>query len=152
MPNLNWSKISHLQLGKIAECYAQAEFLSYGFEIYDTVVDDRGIDFVVRKNNEFLEVQVKAVRNYNYTFISQSKMPHLSNRRLVCYMNFIDNEVPVIYVIPATAWISPNELFTYRTYEKTSEYGINISKKNTHILEDYVTANILGAISSPDPI
>ena len=80
MPNLNWSKISHLQLGKIAECYAQAEFLSYGFEIYDTVVDDRGIDFVVRKNDEFLEVQVKAVRNYNYTFISQSKMPHLSNR------------------------------------------------------------------------
>ncbi|MBQ3063387.1 MAG: DUF4365 domain-containing protein [Clostridia bacterium] len=148
MPNLKWSKISHLQLGKIAEYYAQAEFLSYGFEIYDTVVDDRGIDFIARKNDEFFEIQVKAVRNYNYTFISESKMPHLCEKRLVCYMNFIDNESPITYVIPATAWINPNEVFTHKKYENGAEYGINFSRKNAHILDDYIATNVLGTIKN----
>ena len=142
MPNLKWSEISHLQLGKIAEYYAQTEFLSYGFEVYDTVVDDRGIDFIARKNDEFFEIQVKAVRNYNYTFIPESKMPCLSNTRLVCYMNFIDNETPVVYVIPAMAWRNPNEVFTHKTYENSVEYGINISKKHSHILDDYIAQNV----------
>ena len=146
MPNLKWSEISHLQLGKIAEYYAQAEFLSYGFEIYDTVVDDRGIDFIARKNDGFFEVQVKAVRNYNYTFISESKMPQLSGERLVCYMNFIDDEQPIAYVIPATAWINPNDVLTRKKYESGVEYGINISGKNAHLLDDYIAANVLGAI------
>ncbi len=148
MPNLNWSQISHLQLGKIAEYYAQAEFLSYGFEVYDTIVDDRGIDFIARANDRVFEIQVKAVRNYNYTFISQSKMPCLSENRLVCYMNFIDNEVPCAYIIPATAWINTNAVFSRKEYESGVEYGINISRKNAHILDDYMAKNILGEIKS----
>lgn len=143
MPNLNWSHISHLQLGKIAEYYAQAEFLSYDYEIYDTVVDDRGIDFIARKGNDFFEVQVKAVRNYNYTFISASKMPCLSDKRLVCYMNFIDGCLPIVYIIPSTAWETPNAVFTHKNYEKSSEYGINISRKNENILAAYCAENIL---------
>lgn len=148
MPNLKWSQISHLQLGKIAEYYAQVEFLSYGYEIYDTIVDDRGIDFIARKNDETFEIQVKAVRNYNYTFISESKMPSLSEKRLVCYMNFTDNTAPVVYVIPATAWINPNEVFTHKKYESGAEYGINLSRKNAHILDDYIATNVLEAIKN----
>lgn len=53
MLNLNWSEISPLQIGKIAEYYAQIEFLSYEFEIYDTTVDDREIDFIARKGEDF---------------------------------------------------------------------------------------------------
>lgn len=140
MPNLQWSKISHLQLGKIAEYYAQAEFLSYGYEVYDTVVDDRGIDFLARKGDEVFEIQVKAVRNYNYTFISGAKMPELSDKRLVCYMNFIDEQVPIVYIIPASVWKNPNEVLNYKEYEKP-EYGINASRKNMHLLELYVSSN-----------
>lgn len=146
MSNLIWSQISHLQLGKIAEYYAKIEFLSYGYEVYDTAVDDRGIDFIVRKNDVFFEIQVKAVRNYNYTFISESKMPNLSDKRLVCYMNFVDNESPNVYVIPAAAWINPSEVFTHKKYENGDEYGINYSRKNAHILDDYIAVNILGVI------
>lgn len=148
MPNLSWSQISPLQLGKIAEYYAQAEFLSYGFEIYDTAVDDRGIDFIARKNDEFFEIQVKAVRNYNYTFISESKMPRLSEKRLVCYMNFIDNEQPIAYVIPATVWMSPNEVFTHKKHENGAEYGINNSRKNAYILDNYIAKTVLGAMKN----
>ena len=146
MPNLKWSQISHLQLGKIAEYYAQAEFLSYGFEVYDTIVDDRGIDFIARKNDEFFEIQVKAVRNYNYTFISESKMPRLSDKRLVCYMNFIDENLPTIYIIPSCAWNFPNEILTYKAYENLKskpEFGINVSKKNAYMLDAYRVENYL---------
>lgn len=148
MPNLNWSEISHLQLGKIAEYYAQIEFLSYGFEIYDTVVDDRGVDFIARKNGTVYEIQVKAVRNYNYTFISESKMQQLTAERIVCYMNFIDGEQPVLYVLPATVWQNPNEVFTHKVYEKSAEYGINNSRKNQHILAPYTAASVLGAMKN----
>ena len=45
-------KNEHLVLGKIAEHYAQIYFLSHGYEVYDTVIDDRGIDFVARKQRK----------------------------------------------------------------------------------------------------
>jgi len=144
MASLNWSNISHLQLGKIAENYAQIEFLSRGYEIYTPAVDDRGIDFLAKKGDELLEIQVKAVRNYNYTFVAESKMPHLSAERIICYMNFADGEVPPVYTIPSTAWLVPNEVFTKKTYEKGVEYGINLSRKNLHVLDPYKSQEVLG--------
>lgn len=145
MPNLKWSHISHLQLGEIAECCAKSEFLSYGYEVYDTMVDDRGIDFVARKDGVFFEVQVKAVRNYNYVYISESKMPcPLSDNRLICYMTFVDDSFPNIYIIPSTAWNTLNEVFTYKTYEglkSAPEFGINMSKKNEGLIAPYISKN-----------
>ena len=154
MPNMNWSQISHLQLGKIAEYMAQTEFLSYGYECYDTVVDDRGIDFLVRKNGNVFEVQVKAVRNGNYTFIAKSKMPNpLTDGRLVCYMNFTDGSMPEVYVIPSTAWSVPNAVLVYKANELAEskpEYGINYSKKNEDLLAPYKAESILGNHASAE--
>ena len=48
MPNTNWSKLSHLQLGRYAEYYAKMEFVSYGYDVYTSEVDDHGVDFVAR--------------------------------------------------------------------------------------------------------
>ena len=49
MPNLNWSKLTGLQLGRYAEYYAKMEFASYGFEVYTSEVDDHGVDFIAKK-------------------------------------------------------------------------------------------------------
>ena len=62
MPNLNWSKLNHLQLGKYAEYYAKMEFASYGYEVYTSEVDDHGVDFVV--NPRFQGKPHKALRIY----------------------------------------------------------------------------------------
>jgi hypothetical protein len=43
MPNLNWSQLNHLQLGRYAEYYAKMEFASYGFDVYTSEVDDHGV-------------------------------------------------------------------------------------------------------------
>ena len=144
MPNTSWSKLNHMQLGKYAEYYAKMEFASYGFEVYTSEVDDHGVDFVVKKPGEskFYEVQVKSVREYGYVYISKSKMPELTNSRLVCYLHFIDGKLPDIFVIPATAWEAPNAVLVDRKYDKPSqksdpEWGINISQKNYSLLAKY---------------
>ena len=144
MPNTSWSKLNHMQLGKYAEYYAKMEFASYGFEVYTSEVDDHGVDFVVKMPGEskFYEVQVKSVREYGYVYISKSKMPVLTNSILVCYLHFIDGKLPDIFVIPATAWETPNAVLVDRKYDKPSqksdpEWGINISQKNYSLLAKY---------------
>ena len=150
MPNKNWSDLKHLQLGRYAEYYAKMEFASYGFEVYTSEVDDHGVDFVIKapNKNEFFEVQVKAVRDYGYAFIAKSKMPELSDNRLVCYLHFIDGNLPDVFVIPASAWATPNAVLVDRKYDKPGqksepEWGINISKKNYKILDDYKAESYL---------
>ena len=48
----------------------------YGFQVYSTEVDDRGIDFIARYDKgEWLQIQVKSARtaNTNYIFLSKDK-------------------------------------------------------------------------------
>lgn len=147
MPNTNWSMLTHLQLGRYAEYYAKMEFASYGYEVYTSEVDDHGVDFIAKLPNtdNFLEVQVKAVRDNGYVYITKAKMPKLSNSRLVCYLNFTDGKLPDVFVIPASVWTSPNGIFVDRPYDKPGqksapEWGIQVSKKNYHLLEEYKSA------------
>ena len=144
MPNTNWSKLNHLQMGRYAEYYAKMEFASYGFEVYTSEVDDHGVDFIAKLpgENKFFEVQVKSVRDYGYIYMAKSKMPELSEDRLVCYLHFIDGQLPDVFVIPATAWNNPNAVLVDRKYDKPGqksepEWGINISKKNYNLLDEY---------------
>ena len=144
MPNTNWSKLNRLQLGRYAEYYAKMEFASYGFEVYTSEVDDHGVDFIAKLpgKNRFFEVQVKSVRDYGYIYMTKAKMPELSENRLVCYLHFIDGQLPDVFVIPAIAWSIPNAVLVDRKYDKPGqesepEWGINISKKNYHLLDEY---------------
>ncbi len=144
MPNTNWSILNHLQLGRYAEYYAKMEFASYGYEVYTSEVDDHGVDFVAKLpgENRYYEVQVKSVRDYGYIYMAKSKMPELSEDRLVCYLHFVDGQLPDVFVIPATAWENPNAVLVDRKYDKPGqksepEWGINISKKNYNLLDEY---------------
>ena len=141
MPNLNWSGLNHLQLGRYAEYYAKMEFASYGYDVYTSEVDDHGVDFVAKgPDDRFVEVQVKATRG-SYVFIQQDKIK-LDDSHLVCYMRFTDGALPEVYLIPATVWSAPNGVFVSHDYDKPGqsskpEWGINYSEKNRHLLEPY---------------
>ncbi len=144
MPNQNWSHLSHLQLGQYGEYYAKMEFASYGFDVYTSEVDDHGVDFVARSpyDGVYYEVQVKSARNFSYVYAQKSKMP-LAPNRLFCYLRFSDGALPEVYLIPATVWLEPDEVFVSRDYEgeqQTSkpEWGINVSKKNLPRLAPYL--------------
>ena len=143
MPCMNWSGLDHLQLGKYAEYYAKMEFTSYGYEVYTSEVDDHGVDFIAKApvSADFYEVQVKSVRKTNYAFISKNKII-FDNKHLVCFMKFKDGEMPVVYVIPITAWAKPNAVLVDRNYDNgKAEWGINYSEKNQHFIEQYKLDN-----------
>ena len=141
MPNLDWSRLNSLQLGRYAEYYAKMEFTSYGYDVYTSEVDDHGVDFIAKApSGRFLEVQVKATRD-SYVFIRKDKIT-LDDAHLVCYMRFTDGALPMVYLIPATVWNTPNALFVSRDYDKPGqsskpEWGINYSEKNRDMLEPY---------------
>ncbi len=143
MPNLNWSQLSTLQLGRYAEYYAKMEFASYGFEVYTSEVDDHGVDFVVKRphSQEFFQVQVKSIRNSGYIFILKDKM-EMSDHWLLCMLRFVDSCLPEFYIIPATIWKESNGTFVNREYDREGltskpEWGINVSKRNLPTLANF---------------
>jgi hypothetical protein len=152
MPNLQWSKLSHLQLGKYAEYYAKMEFASYGYEVYTSEVDDHGVDFVAKApdTSVYYEIQVKSCRKVNYIYETKEKMP-LSNTRLMVVLNFIEGQLPTMYIIPTMEWKYPNEVLVDRNYDKPGqtskpEWGINMSQKNLLYLEQYKAENFLDEV------
>ena len=151
MPNMEWSQLSKMQLGRYAEYYAKMEFTSYGFEVYTSEVDDHGLDFIIKSPNKdtFYEIQVKSIRDKGYIFIEKTKMANLDNTRLVCVLRFTDGNLPEFYIIPASAWKQPNDLLVDRNYNNTKskpEWGINISKKNLELLNNYSEEKIIKKI------
>ena len=74
MKKYEWSRLNHLQIGRYAEYYVKMEFTLAGFDVYGTEVDDKGIDFVIRKDsNNYYDIQVKSVRGLNYIFFLKEK-------------------------------------------------------------------------------
>ena len=154
MPRTNWSELSPLQLGRYAEYYAKMEFTSYGLDVYTSEVDDHGIDFVAKtKDGNYYEVQVKSVRNDNYVFIQKSKIV-LDEKHLVCFIRFIDGELPDCYVFPATVWKKPDgSLFKSKDYpglKSKPEYGINTkTKKSLALMQQFKADNALAGLTRP---
>ena len=137
MPNLNWSQLKHLQLGRYAEYNTKMEFTSYGFDVYTSEVDDHGVDFVAKHNGVFYEIQVKAVRLDNYMYIRKDKIM-LDDKFLICYLRFQDKFLPDGYVFPSTVWKKPNALFVDYSYDKPElkskpEYGIKYNKEKCSV-------------------
>ena len=148
MERYDWGKLNHLQLGRYAEYFVKMEFTRHGFDVYTAEVDDKGIDFVVRKerkesdgatNIEYRDVQVKSARRLNYVFIRKDKLV-LRENLLVAVCLFEDGELPNLYLIPAMSWNYPNALLVSRDYEglkSKPEWGLNLSRRNHELLTQY---------------
>ena len=138
--SFNWNKLNHLQLGKYAEYFVKMNFVLHGFDVYSSEVDDRGIDFVVRKDDHtFYDVQVKSVRNLNYIFFRKEYFKPRENL-LAAIVLFNQNEEPNLYLVPSVLWQSPNDLFVSRDYEgkkSQPEWGLNLCTKNLPLLGEY---------------
>ena len=150
MSNTTWSKLNSLQLGKYAEYYSKMEFASYGFEVYTSEVDDHGIDFIVKtKSGIFLEIQVKSVLKTKYVFMQKEKWNIESPTTYLSLLLFEDGKLPETYLIPATAWKTPSVLLGDKDYEglkSKPEYGLNLSKRNMQLLQEYKLEDVIATI------
>lgn len=136
----DWSRLNTLQVGRFAEYFVKMEFTLFGFQVYTSEVDDRCVDFVVRRGDgRFYEVQVKSTRNLNYIFIPKEPFG-ISPDRLVAAVLLEQGQAPSLYIVPMTAWVAPNALLVSRDYEgkkSKPEWGLNLSRKNLPLLEPY---------------
>lgn len=144
-----WSRLSPLQVGRYAEYFVMMEFTKRGFQVYSSEVDDRGIDFVIRKNRgHFYEIQVKSLRTGGYTFCEKKKMI-LTHERLVALCLFEDGYEPKLYLIPSLEWRQPTALLTDKNYEgkkSKPEWGVNVSKKNLPLLEEFSFRRVVSTL------
>jgi hypothetical protein len=151
-----WSSLNYLQLGRYAEYLVKMEFTLHGFDVYTAEVDDKGIDFVIRKERRqgteiesyYYDVQVKSVRRMNYVFFSKEKFV-LRDNLLAAIGLFEDGGLPQLYLIPATAWQRPNALFVDHNYEglkSKPEWGLNLSRRNLTLLEPYRFERTIGQL------
>ena len=141
MEKLKWKDLSPLQIGKYSEYIAKMEFILYGFDVYSPELDDKGIDFIVRKDDSFyFDIQVKAVRDFNYIYFQKSKFQIREN--LYAFILIYRKELkPSMYLIPSNIWNKPNKLFVSRDYKgkkSVPEFGINLSEMNLPKLDDFI--------------
>lgn len=145
----NWNKLNRQQVGAFSEYFVKMELTMYGFQVYTTEVDDRGIDFVARYNsNPFISIQVKSIRESGYVFMQKDKfMPSKDLYLALAILN--EGREPNLYLIPSTAWLESNDLFKDKNYEgkkSNPEWGLNLSGKNMPLLKDYSFSHVAEAI------
>ena len=135
-----WDSLNSQQVGAYAEYFVKMEFTMCGFQVYTTEVDDRGIDFVCRHDNEpFLTIQVKSVRGMNYVFMQKDKFD-LSPTCFLSLVIFTQGQAPDLYLIPSERWLTADAVFVSRDYEDSKsapEWGINLSAKNLPEVEPF---------------
>jgi hypothetical protein len=140
MGRYSWSRLSDMQVGRFGEYVAKMEFALYGFEVFTSEVDDRGIDFVARyESGQFYEIQVKSVRGLKNVYLRKDKFPLHDGRHLTLVL-LKEEQPPEVYLIPATIWQVPNSPFVDLPYEglkSKPEYGLNLSAKNLPLIEQY---------------
>lgn len=152
----DWAKLSGLQLGRYAEYFAKMEFTLFGFDVYTAEVDDKGIDFVIRRGNDrHYDVQVKSVTADKgaYIFLPKGKFAatpdDLRENSLVAVVLFYRFQAPELFVVPATVWRNPNEVFVSRDYDggkSSPEWGICISKKGCALLDGYTFEKVASTL------
>lgn len=144
-----WSKLNNQQVGTFTEYFVKMELTMYGFQVYSTEIDDRGIDFVARyESGEFIELQVKSLRKTGYVFMQKDKFIIRKSLFLALGLLF-EEKPPELYLIPSSVWEKPDKLFVSHDYEglkSKPEYGLNLSLQNLQLLKPYLFENAVQTI------
>jgi hypothetical protein len=148
------SKLSSKKFGTYIEYLAKLQFLKYGFDIYHPEIDDKGIDFIVRISaGVYLEIQTKGRRSHDYFYMEKPKFP--INESTYLFLALCPEKISedTFYLIPSTAWRTPNDLFRDRDYVKKGqkskpEWGLTFTKKSLPLLDYYRFSERIQSLTS----
>ncbi len=145
-----WNRLSPLQIGRYAEYFVKMEMTLHGLEVYSSEVDDRGIDFVARTSKGvFYEIQVKSALKTDYIFFQKNKFA-LRHSLLAAVVLLSEGFPPQLFLIPSSAWSTPNELLVSRDYEEKKsrpEWGLKLGKKYRPQLAQYEFHRTIATLS-----
>lgn len=145
-----WSKLNNLQKGMYGEYFAKMEFAMFGFLVFSSEVDDRGIDFVARHSNgKHFDIQVKTVTGTNYTFIKKSKF---EKDLVVCLVILNEGISPSSYLFFQEDWNKPDnqEFLKLKKFDNASEpeYGIYLAQKRETLLNSFKFSSRIDLLSA----
>ncbi len=127
--------------GKRQEFKAIAKLLEIGFDVYTTLVDDQGIDCIIRINaNRYLDIQIKARSVDKYILKNRGFFPQLAitdprdNYFFILYAQHIDS----YWIIPSLDIVRMED-----------EEGTNISKMKSGNKEGRFSVKVAGANCNP---
>jgi hypothetical protein len=99
-----YSNLNDTQKGAFGEAYAKMAFALYGFDVYASDCDDRGIDFVAhRPEGHFYLVQVKTTGLSANPFIPKCKF-QLNDKFLFVAIRLEEDHEPAIYLARGSEW------------------------------------------------
>jgi hypothetical protein len=123
---------SSASFGKRQEFGAIAELLRRGYDVYVTLVDDQGIDCVVRQGpDRYFDVQIKArslnVAKNNAAFFPQLKITEpRANYIFIFYAEAIGDR-GTYWVIPSTQLVRPDFGLTIKSGPRKGLYRIKLN-------------------------
>lgn len=101
---------SSASFGKRQEYAVIAELLRRGYDVYQTFVDDKGIDCIVRLNSReprYIDIQVKArSKDCNPRNAWRFSTFEINNPRPNDYFNFYSEFIDTYWVIPSLELVS----------------------------------------------
>lgn len=152
MDRYDWSRLNHLQVGRFSEYFVKMEFTLFGFDVYTAEVDDKGIDFVIRRGiDRYYDVQVKSLRvtSSGYVFMPKSTFA-LRAGLLLALVLLRQGQPPALYLIPATSWLNPDALLVSHDYPGSTkshpEWGINVSRRNQVLLDRFAFEQVVASL------
>ncbi len=137
----DWLKLNNRQTGMYAEYFSKMEFTKHGFDVYTSEIDDKGIDYIVRKNeNEYFDIQCKSLRfaKTRYVFSQKSKFKPRKNL-LMCVTIFEQEKEPTLLLIPSIDWIEKKHPGLkdrdYKGKKSKPEWGLDVTKSDKEELK-----------------
>ena len=146
----HWSALNTLQKGMYGEYFAKMEFAMFGFLVFSSEVDDRGIDFVARSSDgKHFDIQVKTITGTNYTFIKESKF---DEALVVCLIVLNERVPPSAYLFVRDDWNKSNnsELLKLKKFDNASEaeYGVYLAQKRAALLSTFEISSRIHLLSA----
>lgn len=131
-----------LRLGQWGEEFAAYIFDKLGYTVYRPLVDNNGIDLLVKSDEIIYKVQVKTVNAGTYVYIPEKKMKDLISDNYIFFYTRIKDGMPLSYIFPSTVWkefvgsskSKRDGKFVFKAYNKMGlkskpEFGIYGSEK-----------------------
>ncbi|KWU58959.1 hypothetical protein AWW70_19180 [Bacillus mycoides] len=135
--------LTNRELNKKAKKIIKENFKGYGAKVIEK---DRTF-LVTSKEGREIEVLVKSIRRpTEYVLILKKYMDVRQDNLYIALVIFSGENTPELFLIPATAFLEPNDLLRDRPNYKEPEFGMNVSNKNMPALNIYKFTNSLDKI------
>lgn len=127
-----------LAIGKRNEFAIWGYLLCEGFDVFPSLVDDKGIDGIVGHEGRYFEVQIKSGENWNNQRGLSRVAVNVNPDRIFLIYNTIEDEV---------RYFTGRQILDEAEWQKSIDYSISQIKLPKRMLEKYQAHNWAGFVA-----